>query len=107
MNTTTQRVIANVMVEKDMDWAISRQAVRATGGSFNEQDVPTPAVDEIPRVPDTLSGDDVLWTALSGAEAGLKRSCGNKSAIPLGRIAVSSRTLSRYKMAECNGPLAA
>ena len=32
---------------------------------------------------------------------------GEAGAIPLGRIAVSSRTLSRYKMAECNGPLAA
>ena len=81
MNTTTQRVIANVKVEKDMDWAISRQAVRATGGSFNEQDGPTPAVDEIPRVPDTLSGDDVLWTAVKVAEAGLKQSCGNKSGL--------------------------
>ena len=79
MNTTTQRVIANVMVEKDMDWAISRQAVRATGGSFNDQNVPTLAVDEVPRVPDTLRGEDMIWTAVKVAEVGVKSPGGNKS----------------------------
>ena len=81
MQATTQSVTTNVNAENCVDWAISRQAVRATGGSFNEQDVPTPAVDEIPRVSDTPRGDDVLWTTLRGVEVEVKFLGGNKSVI--------------------------
>jgi len=81
MQATTQSVTTNVNAENCVDWAISRQAVRATGGSFNEQDGPAHEVDEIPRVSDTPRGDDVLWTTLRGVEVEVKFLGGNKSVI--------------------------
>jgi hypothetical protein len=78
---TTQSATTNVNAENCVDWAISSQADRATGGRFNEQDGPAHEVDEIPRVSDTPRGDDVLWTTLRGVEVGVKLPGGNSSVI--------------------------
>ena len=52
--------------------AISSQAVRATGGRFNDQDVLTHVVNEVSRVPNTLRGEDMIWAMPKGIEAGVK-----------------------------------
>jgi hypothetical protein len=72
---------------------ISSQADRVTGGRFNDQNVPTLAVDEVPRVPDTLRGEEMIWTMPKGIEAEVKSLGDNKSEMMFATDLAAGRVL--------------
>ncbi len=82
MNTTTQPVTANVTVKKVMDWAISSQADRVTGGRFRDQSRRPVAGYEAPRVPDyPFKVEDMIRTAEKSVETGVKLPGDNRTKV--------------------------
>lgn len=80
-------------LKMSMHVEISSQADRATGGRFNDQGVPTLAVDETPRVPDTPRGEDMIWTMPKGIEAEVKSLGDNKSEMMFATDLAAGRVL--------------